>query len=131
MQICGRHCIDVCWLPRRSLFGLLQQITADFDSMTQESTLEFRHAELVLKCIWKRARSAEEDLAKGSLNPRDLLRIIENFMRAIPPKEWRLRATQKVPLGDMPLRTIKVLIQHIISEQGSAFLVARCQLNYS
>ena len=30
--------------------------------------------------------------------------------------EWRARATNKVPCGDMPLRTIKVIIQHAVGE---------------
>lgn len=100
----------------RALFGLLAEISMDFDVNTVETDIDTRHAELVLKCVWKRARTAEDDISQGVLHPRDLFRIMENFLRAIPPAQWRVRATQKVPMGDMPLRTVKVLIQHIASE---------------
>ncbi len=72
------------------------------------------HAELILKCIWKRSRSAEEDFKRQLLDARELMRTIESFMVDIPPQDWRQRAADQVPLGDMPLRTIKVLIQHIV-----------------
>ena len=77
-----------------------------------------KHAELILKCIWKRARSVEDDLSNGSLDPHSLLQTIEEFLQALPPTEWRRRAQKGVPMGDMPLRTVKVILQHIASESS-------------
>jgi len=39
-------------------------------------------------------------------------------LQSVPPNEWRARATNKVPCGDMPLRTIKVIIQHVVAHYG-------------
>jgi hypothetical protein len=47
------------------------------------------------------------------LRATDLFRILESFLEVINPQEWKQRSLNHVPLGDMPLRTIKVLIQHI------------------
>jgi len=71
-------------------------------------------AELVLKCIWKLARNIPQDLEKQALDPVELFPAMEYFLQSVPPNEWRARATNKVPCGDMPLRTMKVIIQHIV-----------------
>ena len=73
-------------------------------------------AELVLKCVWKLARNIPQDLSESMLDPVELFPAIEHFLQSVPPNEWRARATNKVPCGDMPLRTIKVIIQHIVGE---------------
>lgn len=88
------------------------------DEGTLATSRQAKHAELILKCIWKRARSVEDDLGAGLLEPIALLRIIEDFLQALPPTAWRKRAQTKVPLGDMPLRTVKVIIQHVVSKYG-------------
>ena len=77
---------------------------------------ESKVAELVLKCIWKLARNIPQDLSEQRLDPIELFPVIEHFLQSIPPNEWRARATNKVPCGDMPLRTIKVIIQHVVGE---------------
>lgn len=71
-------------------------------------------AELVLKCVWKLARNIPSDLSKQLLDPIELFPAIEYFLQSVPPNEWRARATNKIPAGDMPLRTIKVIVQHIV-----------------
>lgn len=53
----------------------------------------------------------------------ELFPAIEHFLQSVPPNEWRARATNKVPCGDMPLRTIKVIIQHVVGEYGT-FLIS-------
>jgi len=70
----------------------------------------------VLKCIWKLARSIPADLEKHALDPVELFPAIEGFLQSIPPNEWRARAANKIPGGDMPLRTIKVIIQHVVAQ---------------
>ena len=62
------------------------------------------------------ARSLPQELAKGTLDAVELFPAIEQFLQSIPPNEWRQRAQNKIPVGDMPLRTIKVIIQHIVGE---------------
>jgi cytoskeleton-associated protein 5 len=104
-------------VPYSALFGLLLQITKPFpqDGTSAESK-EAKVAELVLKCVWKLARGIPSDLKKNALDPVELFPAIENFLQSIPPNEWRARAAAKVPCGDMPLRTIKVIIQHVVGE---------------
>lgn len=91
---------------------------------TMPDAREAKVAELVLKCIWKLARNIPGDLEKQHLDPIELFPAIEHFLQSIPPNEWRARATNKVPSGDMPLRTIKVIIQHVVGEQIFCTLVA-------
>ncbi|KAL4248146.1 CLASP family protein [Abortiporus biennis] len=100
----------------RALFALLLQIVKPFPSNgTLPDSQEAKVAELVLKCVWKLARSIPQDLEKQLLDPVELFPAIEHFLQSVPPNEWRARATNKVPCGDMPLRTIKVIIQHVVA----------------
>jgi hypothetical protein len=91
-----------------------------------ENDLKAKHAELILKCIWKRSRTTKEDIIKGVINEEDIFTILEEFLQVISPKEWRLRAARKVPLGDMPLRTVKVLIQHAVGKESGRSLNSSC-----
>lgn len=101
----------------RALFALLLQIVKPFPSnATLPESKEARVAELVLKCVWKLARNIPQDLSEAQLDPVELFPAIEHFLQSVPPNEWRARATNKVPCGDMPLRTIKVIIQHIVGK---------------
>ncbi|KAI0341693.1 ARM repeat-containing protein [Trametopsis cervina] len=103
----------------RALFSLLLQIVKPFPSNgTSPDSEEAKVAELVLKCVWKLARNIPQDLEKKMLDPVELFPSIEHFLQSVPPNEWRARATNKVPCGDMPLRTIKVIIQHVVGHYG-------------
>ncbi|KAF5358260.1 hypothetical protein D9756_001599 [Leucocoprinus leucothites] len=103
----------------RALFALLLQIVKPFPANTTlPESKEAKVAELVLKCVWKLARNIPQDLAEGHLDPVELFPSIEHFLQSVPPNEWRARATNKVPCGDMPLRTIKVIIQHVVGHYG-------------
>jgi len=96
---------------------LLLQIVKPFPANTTlPESKEAKVAELVLKCVWKLARNIPQDLVEGRLDPVELFPSIEHFLQSVPPNEWRARATNKVPCGDMPLRTIKVIIQHVVGE---------------
>ncbi|KAF8959054.1 microtubule associated protein [Flammula alnicola] len=102
----------------RALFALLLQIVKPFPSNgVLPDSKESKVAELVLKCVWKLARNIPQDLGEALLDPVELFPAIEHFLQSVPPNEWRARATNKVPCGDMPLRTIKVIIQHIVGER--------------
>ncbi|KAJ3826276.1 microtubule associated protein [Lentinula raphanica] len=103
----------------RALFALLLQIVKPFPSNhTTADSQEAKVAELVLKCVWKLARSIPQDLNERKLDPVELFPAIEHFLQSVPPNEWRARATNKIPCGDMPLRTIKVIIQHVVAHYG-------------
>ncbi|KAH9934783.1 armadillo-type protein [Fomitopsis serialis] len=103
----------------RALFALLLQIVKPFTmNGTSLDSQEAKVAELVLKCVWKLARNIPQDLEKQLLDPVELFPAIEHFLQSVPPNEWRARATNKVPCGDMPLRTIKVIIQHVVAHYG-------------
>ncbi|KAG9119412.1 Microtubule-associated protein, microtubule dynamics during spindle orientation, partial [Ceratobasidium sp. 392] len=100
----------------RALFNLLLQLTKPFPANgTTADAREAKVAELVLKCVWKLARNIPNDLQKGLIDPIELLPTLETFLQTIPPKDWRQRSANKVPCGDMPLRTIKVIIQYIVA----------------
>ncbi|KAI0283127.1 ARM repeat-containing protein [Russula aff. rugulosa BPL654] len=100
----------------RGLFALLLQIVRPFPSNgTVADSQEAKVAELVLKCIWKLARNIPQDLTDLKLDPVELFPAIEHFLQTVPPNEWRARATNRIPCGDMPLRTVKVIIQHIVA----------------
>lgn len=102
------------------MFSLLLQIVKPFPSNgILADSKEAKVAELVLKCVWKLARNIPQDLGEGQLDPVELFPAIEHFLQSVPPNEWRARATNKVPCGDMPLRTIKVIIQHVVGEYPS------------
>ncbi|GBE82318.1 hypothetical protein SCP_0407020 [Sparassis crispa] len=103
----------------RALFALLLQIVKPFPTNgTHPESQEAKVAELVLKCVWKLARNIPQDLEKGVLDTAELFPAVEHFLQSVPPNEWRARATNKVPCGDMPLRTIKVIIQHVVAHYG-------------
>jgi len=103
----------------RALFALLLQIVRPFPSNgTLADSQEAKVAELVLKCIWKLARNIPQDLADLKLDPVELYPAIEHFLQTVPPNEWRARATNRIPCGDMPLRTVKVIIQHVVAHYG-------------
>ncbi|KAK0210718.1 microtubule associated protein [Desarmillaria ectypa] len=103
----------------RALFNLLLQVVKPFPSNgTAPDSREAKVAELVLKCVWKLARNIPQDLSEQKLDPVELFPAIEHFLQSVPPNEWRARATNKVPCGDMPLRTVKVIIQHVVAHYG-------------
>lgn len=98
-----------------ALFALLLQIVKPFPTNgTSDDSKESKVAELVLKCVWKLVRNIPQDLAEQKLDAVELFPALEHFLQSVPPNEWRARATNKVPCGDMPLRTVKVIIQHVV-----------------
>jgi cytoskeleton-associated protein 5 len=103
------------------LFALLQQACLRLDVSVSPDAREAKHGELLIKCIWKRIRSLSTDLEDRNL-VKALLETLEAFLRAMPPLEWRSRLMTNVPMGDMPFRTVKVLLQHIVGQ--SAFLLS-------
>lgn len=71
-----------------------------------------------MKCLWKVSKTVKESLESNQLAVSRLLRDINQFLSIVPPSEWRRRLNDKVPLGDMPLRTVKTILQQIVSVHG-------------
>lgn len=66
------------------------------------------------------SKSIKESLEDNSLDAQQLLLDIDAFLQAIPPAEWRRRASDDVPLGDMPLRTVKTILQQVVALYGQS-----------
>jgi cytoskeleton-associated protein 5 len=108
------------------LFGaclaMLTEATEDLEELQNQGDevilqKRVRFSELIIKCLWKITRKLHASLQDEQIDPTILLQDLERFMQAIPPNEWKRRASVGLPLGEMPLRTIKVIITHI----GSCF----------
>ena len=99
------------------MFRLLLNLSREFSAENvQQDAEEAAHADLVLKCLWKRYRILDDDLKNARVKPGPLLAVLEEFMQGVGPSEYRRRKTEGIALGDMPLRTVKTIIQRIISE---------------
>ncbi|CEH12775.1 Microtubule-associated protein [Ceraceosorus bombacis] len=75
-------------------------------------------AELIMKCLWKIARRLPEELRGDALDAPELLAEVETFLQTIPPSEWRRRGSENLPLGQLPLRTIKAILGHFVEVYG-------------
>lgn len=87
------------------------------DSATAKDT---KYTELVMKCLWKLAKTIQENLRNNFLNPDELLYEINRFFINTPPPEWKKRANENVPLGEMPLRTVKTLLLELVNGLGDS-----------
>lgn len=101
----------------KAMFRLLHDLTKNFivDRVKAEDEIAI-HADLVLKCLWKRCKVVDEDFKSGRVEVGKLLAIIEDFLESIGPQEWNKREKNNVPMGSLPLRTIKTVLQRTISE---------------
>lgn len=109
------------------LFGAcLTMLTEATEDMTElhGAILKKRSkfAELITKCLWKITRKLPASLQEDLLEPQQLLVDVEMFLQATPPNEWKRRAAEDVPLGEMPLRTIRVILTHLGSIYGEESL---------
>ncbi|TIA75270.1 hypothetical protein E3P91_00530 [Wallemia ichthyophaga] len=99
-----------------ALFDLLSAATINLHNLkVRNESAEAKLPELVLKCVWKTARNVKDDLEAARLDPSVLLYTLEQFLQKIPPAEWRSRASDEIALGDMPLRTVKTIIQSLVA----------------
>ncbi|KAI7908148.1 armadillo-type protein [Cokeromyces recurvatus] len=81
---------------------------------------ESKYVELIMKCLWKLAKTIQDSLKRNILNPDELLLDINRFFLATPPTTWKQRAAAKVPLGEMPLRTVKTLLLELVNGLGDS-----------
>ncbi|GAA5947554.1 hypothetical protein JCM3765_001726 [Sporobolomyces pararoseus] len=99
-----------------ALLTVLQDATIDLRELRgTELADRAKYAELVMKCLWKVSKTVKESLETQQLLAPRLLSDINNFLVTIPPAEWRRRSTDNVPLADMPLRTVKTILQQVVS----------------
>jgi cytoskeleton-associated protein 5 len=106
----------------KAMFQLLLALTRDWTpSWPVHDSTTFGHADLIMKCLWKRSKLLEDDFRSGRLAPGKLLGVLEEFITVVRPEGYRRRAIEGVQLGDMPLRTVKSLIQKILGESLYAF----------
>jgi cytoskeleton-associated protein 5 len=84
------------------------------------SAKDTKYTELIMKCLWKLAKTIQDNLRSNTLNPDELLLEINRFFIGTPPTEWKRRATEKVPLGEMPLRTVKTLLLELVNGLGDS-----------
>lgn len=88
----------------RSLLGLLKQ------AFRLPPSAEDKYPEFVMKCLWKLSKVLSEDIKTGKIDVLEVLRDIHGFFTVLPPMEWKNRAAQNLPLGDLPLRTVKTIL---------------------
>jgi cytoskeleton-associated protein 5 len=88
----------------------------------EPSDQRVKYAELVMKCLWKLTKSLKQTLEQKALDVSDLLSELHKFFMASPPSEWKRRAADKLPLGDMPLRTVKTILHELCMGVGSGIL---------
>lgn len=113
-----------------ALFGaclsMLTEATEDLEDMQARDPAIFerriKFADLICKCIWKITRKLNASLQDELIDAAHLLQDLEHFLQVIPPSQWKKRASMGMPLGEMPLRTVKVIITHIGSVFGEESL---------
>ncbi|ORX54518.1 ARM repeat-containing protein [Hesseltinella vesiculosa] len=79
---------------------------------------ETKYTELIMKCLWKLAKTIQDNLRSGVLRPDQLLYEINQFFLVTPPSEWKRRTLENVPLGELPLRTVKTLLLELVNGLG-------------
>ncbi|GAA5933192.1 hypothetical protein JCM3775_002563 [Rhodotorula graminis] len=99
-----------------ALLTVLQDATIDLRELRGEELADrAKYAELVMKCLWKVSKTVKESLENRNLLAPRLLSDINQFLVTIPPAEWRRRSTDNIPLADLPLRTVKTILQQVVS----------------
>lgn len=107
-------------LSPSALLSLLGTSAAVLRPGDDTNAKETRYTELTMKCLWKLAKTVQENLRTGVLNPDELLFDINKFFITTPPTEWKRRAAESVPLGEMPLRTVKTLLLELVNGLGDS-----------
>ena len=72
--------------------------------------------------LW-RAQAIPEAVAANKLQADQLLVDVNAFLVALPPPDWKTRVAQNVPLGEMPLRTVKTILHELVLARGADILM--------
>ncbi|KFH73222.1 hypothetical protein MVEG_00443 [Podila verticillata NRRL 6337] len=84
----------------------------------EDSAHQAKFGDLIMKCLWKLTKTIKDCVAAGTLRPNELLADMNDFLVSISPLEWKRRAQEGIPLGDMPLRTVKTVLVELSSGMG-------------
>ncbi|EGD82847.1 hypothetical protein PTSG_03479 [Salpingoeca rosetta] len=84
------------------------------DACAEKMVVPHRFTELIMKCLWKLTKTLAEHLSE--INVAQLLREIHEFLVAHPPVEWKKRS------NDMPLRTMKTILNSLVKALGSSVM---------
>lgn len=103
-----------------ALLAILGSCSANLRPGDSASAKDTKYTELIMKCLWKLAKTIQDNLRTNQLNPDELLYEINQFFITTPPPEWKRRANEKVPLGEMPLRTVKTLLLELVNGLGES-----------
>lgn len=102
---------------------MLLAATEDFRELSPDILAKrSKYAELIVKCLWKVTKTLPQALEERLVEPSRLLWAIEQQFRAIPREEWRARAADGLPMGDMPSKTFKIILTHIHNDMGEDVL---------
>ncbi|CAO1622080.1 unnamed protein product [Sympodiomycopsis kandeliae] len=104
-------------------FAMLADASEDLRDLSGDILrTRFEFSELIIKCLWKVGRRLPNALEDNAVDPSELMFDTENFLQRVGPEEWKARARDEVPLADLPLRTIKVILSHLVSALGEDVL---------
>ncbi len=105
------------------LLDLLDTGIASLRGLTPaEAQTQAKYSELVMKCLWKLTKALQDTLRGQEINVAPLLLDLHKFLTTNPPTEWKRRASEQLPLGDMPLRTAKTIMHELATGLGSKVL---------
>lgn len=90
---------------------LLQLLKNDVQESKYTQT---KFSELIMKCLLKQTKILPQNLKK--INPSYLFRDIHTFLDAHPPAKWKGKST------DMPLRTVKTILNELVNVMGKEVL---------
>ena len=100
------------------MLSILGTCSAGLRPGDSASAKDTKYTELIMKCLWKLAKTIQENLRTNMLSADQLLFEINKFFIDTPPSEWKRRANENVPLGEMPLRTVKTLLLELVNGLG-------------
>ena len=95
----------------RAYRGLLSILAGAFRTAPAATD---KFPELVMKCLWKMTKQIGAQYSSGHITVSDLLLDVHQFLVALPPIEWKMRATDKLPCEDLPLRTVKTILHELV-----------------
>jgi cytoskeleton-associated protein 5 len=81
-----------------------------------------KYPEFIMKCLWKLTKQLPGHVENGEMAVDDLLLDIHNFFVALPPVEWKTRASDRAAFEDLPLRTVKTILHELTVVKGAGVL---------
>lgn len=81
-----------------------------------------KYPEFIMKCLWKLTKQLPGHVENGEIAVDVLLLDIHNFFVALPPVEWKTRASDRAAFEDLPLRTVKTILHELTVVKGAGVL---------